>query len=331
MTQPPPYGEQPGQPADPPPYQPPPYQPTYEPPAGQPAYPQSTPPAPPVPTYPAPTYPAPTYPAPTYPAPTYPGPAAEPGYPGQAAEPGYPSQPAYPPAPAAYPSAPGYPAQPGYPPPPPGYPGYPGQPGFPGAVAPPPKKSNAGKIILIIAIVLVVLCGGLVVGGYLIYRNSGLADAANTHLTTPTSLGGRPKIQDPRLETLMQSAINDLKSDLINPKATVGALYGDPDTLDLLIVVAVQGTVTDPAGEIDGAFKQLATDSASTTSNVKNVDAGPLGGSAKCGDIEEGDAKLGLCAWADHGSIGAIFLYNKSAAALAADFVAMRGQIEQRD
>lgn len=73
-------------------------------------------------------------------------PAPQPGYP--TSEQGYPPPPQAPPGyPAGYP---GY-AAPGYPAPQPGYP-----------LAPPPKKTRWGLIIGIVAIVLLLACGGVV-------------------------------------------------------------------------------------------------------------------------------------------------------------------------
>ncbi|GAA1766160.1 hypothetical protein [Luedemannella helvata] len=79
-------------------------------------------------------------------------------------QPGYPPAGHPPPAPQGYPPPPGYyPGQPqGYPPQ--GHPnpaaGYP--PGYPVPNVPPPKRTPWGLIITIIAVCLVLLCGGVV-------------------------------------------------------------------------------------------------------------------------------------------------------------------------
>src|SRR3712207_8160674 len=41
-----------------------------------------------------------------------------------------------------------------------------------------------------------------------------------------------------------------------------------------------------------------------TVTNTAPIAPGPLGGSAKCGDAEAAGVKMGVCGWADNGSVG---------------------------
>ena len=64
--------------------------------------------------------------------------------------------------------------------------------------------------------------------------------------------------------------------------------------------------------------------------NIKTVDAGPLGGSAKCADGGFEDVKVGYCAWADRGSVGIVVLYFSTGDKAAAELVQIRSEVRQK-
>jgi hypothetical protein len=65
-------------------------------------------------------------------------------------------------------------------------------------------------------------------------------------------------------------------------------------------------------------------------SNLKDTAPGPLGGIAKCGDGEAAGVPMAVCVWSDNGSVGMLAMLFKKSADLEKEFVAMRGQIEQK-
>jgi hypothetical protein len=213
--------------------------------------------------------------------------------------------------------------------PPPQYPAgdfqYPGQVQPPGPPAAPPKKSNVGKIILIVLAVLVVLCAGGGVAAYFLLRDE-VAVATQTRVVAPETLAGRPKISQPELQAATAQMEAELKTALPNATSTVSGFYGDLATQDLVMIVAVSGVVADPDAEVDEAMSTAGLN----ITNVKDVDPGPLGGSAKCGDGSSEGVDVGVCTWADRGSLGMIVMFNKSGDDVASEFVTMRGQIEQQ-
>ena len=95
------------------------------------------------------------------------------------------------------------------------------------------------------------------------------------------------------------------------------------------MISAVSGLNPDPAKSLDDGIRDLGT-SGVEVGEMKTVDAGPLGGQAKCGDAKAAEVPLGLCVWSDQGSVGVIGMYFKTGAQAQAEFVTMRGQIEQR-
>ncbi|MEV0426271.1 hypothetical protein [Micromonospora sp. NPDC050495] len=250
---------------------------------------------------------------------SYPPPHQQPGgYPPQQQSGGYPS----PQQPGGYPP----PAQPGPP-----YGAEAGQPGYGAPVGPPPKKSSVGKILLIVLAVVVVLCVG---GGTALYfatkdKVDEVVDATKTRMTTPETLAGRPKVTDPQLQKAATDMVAEMKKDVPDATSTVGAFYGDPQKQDLVMIGGVSGLIADPKKELADATKGLGSELA--VSNFKSIDAGPLGGDAECGDGKAQTVSVGVCVWADRGSVGVLVLYFKSGADLQKEFAAMRGQIEQKN
>ncbi|MEU8254112.1 hypothetical protein AB0C06_07575 [Micromonospora inaquosa] len=236
---------------------------------------------------------------------------------------GQPQQPGgFPPAQPGYPSA-----QPGFPYPQPGQP-Y-GDPNLAGG-PPPAKKSNVGKIVLIVLAVVLVLClGGVAITWFALKGpvNEAL-DASKTRVVAPATLAGRPKLTDPELQTAADQAANEMKSGSTTETSAVAAFYGDPTKQDLVMIAGMSALLADPKKELDayvtGLAKQL------TVGEMTAVDAGPLGGEARCGDGKAETVPLGICVWADRGSLGMVVMYFKSANQAKAEFTAIRGQVEQQ-
>ncbi|TDC61159.1 hypothetical protein E1258_12380 [Micromonospora sp. KC207] len=208
--------------------------------------------------------------------------------------------------------------------------GYPPPAGQPYDAPLPPKKSKAGKIVLIALAVVLVLClGGAAITWFTVKDEVGdVVDAANTRVVAPATLAGRKQVTDPELTKLSDQMVTEMKSTVQNETGTVGAFYGDVAKQDLVMVVAASGVLADPKKELDDAVAGLKTDLA--VQEMTTTEPGPLGGEARCGDGKTEGMPLGVCVWADRGSVGLIVVFFKSAKEAKAEFVTMRGQIEQR-
>ncbi|WP_410812395.1 hypothetical protein [Micromonospora sp. 067-2] len=252
------------------------------------------------------------------------GPASDSHPPQQ--QPGQPGTPQQPGGPAPQPPG-GWPQQQGFPPPPPGQ-SY-GDPSLP-AGPPAPKKSKVGKIVLIVLSVVLVLClGGVAITWFLVKDEVGdVVDATTTRLVAPTTLAGRPKISDPKLQAISDQLVTEMKASVQNETSTVGAFYGDPAKQDLIMIAGASGLMTDPKKELDDAVSGLSGQLGVAT--MAAVEPGPLGGEARCGDGKAEEIPLAVCVWADRGSLGMIVVYFKTSAEVKAEFVTIRGQIEQR-
>ncbi|WP_420330302.1 hypothetical protein [Micromonospora endolithica] len=147
-------------------------------------------------------------------------------------------------------------------------------------------------------------------------------------LVTPKSLGGRPKSTDPELKALADDMVRDLKSTVRSESGAVGAFYGSAEKENIVMVVGASGFILDPQKELNDAVKGVSADL--SVRKMATVKPGPLGGLAKCGEGESSDIPLGVCVWADQGSVGMIVMFFSSGADARSEFVAIRGQIEKR-
>ena len=274
---------------------------------------------------PNPDTPSSVPPQPGFPPPGY---GQQPSY-GQA--PPY-GQPSYGDQPTVYGQPTAYGEQPGFPPP------------------PPPKRSKAVPIVLVSLAVILVLCVG---GGTAIFmagRNKAkdIVDAANNPtspagtptgkptqkphpkitVTEPKTLGGRPKLTDAQFSTLADELQKGLAS-VPNATATVGALYGTPAKQDIVIIASAAAPIANPKRELDSTFLGAGIGGLKVT-GLKTINAGPLGGVAKCGKADAGGIDLAMCSWADDGSVGWIMSFFKSVNSAKAEFPKLRGQIEKK-
>ncbi|MEU9823569.1 hypothetical protein [Micromonospora chersina] len=206
-----------------------------------------------------------------------------------------------------------------------------GQPGY-GAPAPlpPKKKSSAGKILLIVLAVVLVLCVG---GGVAIWfaakdEVGEVVTATKTRLVEPPTLAGRPKVTEPQLQQAATQMKSEIAKDVPNATSTVGAFYGEPEKKDLVMIAGASGVIADPKKEMADAITAITPELGAK--EFKTVNAGPLGGDAKCGDGKTEDIPVAVCIWADKGSLGMVVVYFKSAAEVQSEFVTMRGEIEKQ-
>jgi hypothetical protein len=264
-------------------------------------------------------------------------PAAGYGQPGQAYQPSPPA--GYGPPAAGYGQPPGYEQQPGFGQP--GYgqqpafgqPGYGQQPGFApqyGAPGQPPKKSSALKIVLIILGVLVLLCaiGGGIVAFVAKDKIGDAIEGSKISVVEPDTLAGRPKVTDPALAGTMTLLDSQLKK-VPGATSTVGALYGDAQSQDLVIVEAV-ASITGTAQSRFDDFTTGMGSSGFAPDDLQETDPGPFGGLASCGDGQNTTGQsIWVCVWSDKGSTGMIAMTAKPSDP-EQEFITMRGQIETK-
>jgi hypothetical protein len=110
---------------------------------------------------------------------------------------------------------------------------------------------------------------------------------------------------------------------------SVAAAYGDVKEQDLVMVAAASSL----SGSAESRFAEFTsgmTKGGMQVTGFADVDPGPLGGIAKCGDTAGSGVPMAICVWSDNGSIGMFAMLFKEKAELAKEFVALRGQVEQK-
>lgn len=243
----------------------------------------------------------------------------------------------------------GAPQQPGYDPhyaaQPPGYQGYQQQ--APSFVPPtPPSRGRGGMLALVIGgIVVLVLLVGL--GTALALRSNDDDDpvvsptngpASSSASPTPTeaaeyparidlpqTVAGLTKVDNPTLNQTANETAQEIKT-ATNADSAVAAYYAPSADLTKAVgLVGATGRITDPEGELDDAFTgELAA------TGVEDVDAGPLGGTMRCGTTANGGQALTVCGWADGGSLMLGIFINRSQSESATLFRQIRGEILKR-
>lgn len=94
---------------------------------------------------------------------------------------------------------------------------------------------------------------------------------------------------------------------------TTAAVYADPadDTRSVLFFGGTALIFT-PGSDLDGAF-ELVSDRGGAA-EVREVQAGDLGGVMKCGSVAVPEGTMSVCGWADHGSVALAMFQDRSPA-----------------
>ena len=92
----------------------------------------------------------------------------------------------------------------------------------------------------------------------------------------------------------------------------MAALYAPDDNPALgVAVVAATHFVLSPSG-LGDSVRQLTINGQPLVTEVTAVAPGSLGGYAVCGRVTSGTDPGALCAWSDHGSVGAVVALNRT-------------------
>jgi hypothetical protein len=192
---------------------------------------------------------------------------------------------------------------------------------------PPVRQSHVGLWIAL-AVVLVVVIAAAAFGLYAVGTTKNTAKAASStkpvRLSLPTTLNGLPANTDPTLTSLVTSMNTQLTATAPHATGTIGGFYGDAADHSLVMLIGLADPA--PATFLGSALTGIETSVSITATS--SVPAGPLGGSAQCGDGSASGVPIAVCAWADSGSFGVVAFYYKKAADVQAQFLSARSQAE---
>jgi hypothetical protein len=150
---------------------------------------------------------------------------------------------------------------------------------------------------IVLSSLLAVGLAGASVLGYVSWRVSSQKDAT---LTVPTAVAGlRVDSSDQGRSTAdyLQTALSaDVDLD-----RSVGAVFTDGSGKDVLFFGGTTLFWT-PEDDLVTSFG-LVSDEQGAVTGLRDVPAGPLGGTMKCGTTKADDADMPVCGWADHGSL----------------------------
>jgi hypothetical protein len=181
------------------------------------------------------------------------------------------------------------------------------------------------NIVLIALVAIVALVG--VVFGPMAWR---VWSERDVRLTTPQRVAGL-ELDDSQgahdtidyLRTAMETGVT--------LDHTTGGVYADTTGEPTSVVfVGGTGTLVSPADALNKTFS-LITDEAGGVENVREVPAGPLGGTMKCGSTTTDGNEMAVCGWADHGSLGIAMFPNRPVDQSADLLRKMRKAMQDRD
>lgn len=195
----------------------------------------------------------------------------------------------------------------------------------------PPARSRTVKVILLALGGVLVVCLGTATVGYLALRDrvGAIFDDSKTTLSAPEALGSRPKITDPATQDRADEMVARMAAAMPNTTSTMLAVYGDLSKQDVVLVYGSTATIAEPDKALD-SFAAGMKSSGLALIGLAPIEPGPLGGTARCGDANADDVPMGICLWADRGSLGMVIEYFRTAAETAAEFVGIRGAVEKR-
>ncbi|MFF4182738.1 hypothetical protein ACFYZ9_06080 [Streptomyces sp. NPDC001691] len=191
--------------------------------------------------------------------------------------------------------------------------------GVPPMGPPPPRKSRAGLVVGIIAVVLVVL-GGL---GFSVNRLLGAAGGfpeAKYRLTVPpTLMNGQYTLAQDLSEKCREGLKGSSQADIRDPRAAVGQYAGAKGDGTSMVLSGIYGRVKSPERERDSMLRG-AREADGATVAVPAKDATPAGSEVRihCQVLTKSQGALSvtfpMCAWGDGNTVGSVAVVSPASA-----------------
>ncbi|GAA0734220.1 hypothetical protein Drose_32220 [Dactylosporangium roseum] len=121
--------------------------------------------------------------------------------------------------------------------------------------------------------------------------------------------------------------IRDAIATGVNLDQTVGLIY--KDQANSVILVAGTARIWKPETSLKSAF-DVMSDNSGGVSDIRDMDAGDLGGLMRCGVTKTQDEGLPVCGWADNGSVGIALLPGRQLPDAHKATLELRNAIEHR-
>ncbi|MEU8817696.1 hypothetical protein [Actinoplanes sp. NPDC048796] len=186
-----------------------------------------------------------------------------------------------------------------------------------------PRRRFTVRRIALGAVLAVGLAGAVAFGrtGWQIYTEK---DAT---LSAPAQIGDLRLDESPSGKETAEYLSTALSADVELDKS-VGAVYQDTARKNVLFLGGT-GLFWTPSNDLETAFG-LISDAEGAVTGLHDVDAGPLGGTMRCGSTKTDDGDLTVCGWADHGSLAMAMFPSRTESEAATLFREIRSTVQKR-
>jgi hypothetical protein len=148
----------------------------------------------------------------------------------------------------------------------------------------------------------------------------------NILLRLPSALLGRAKTADKSLLRSAEQAVTAQQNAETDAQAVMATYYGSPARQNLIFVLAVQARSSDPGSVFTRVV--AAMEQQQKGLHLTEIDPGPLGGQAACGEAPVSGRPVTFCLWVDAGSYGFVEFFGVHVGPQRAPFIKARGQLE---
>ncbi|MEQ4303563.1 hypothetical protein ABNF97_19635 [Plantactinospora sp. B6F1] len=187
------------------------------------------------------------------------------------------------------------------------------------------RSSRRRKVVL--GAVLAVAVAGVAALGSVGLRIVQQKDAT---LATPVEVAGLTRDESQGAQATIEYLRTAVNAE-INFAESYGVAYADPAGPDRSVLLFGGTTlVWQPERDLDRLF-ELASEENSPVADIREVDAGSLGGIMKCGTAPIDGGELVFCGWADHGSIAMGMFAGRSIDESARLLRQIRNAVQSRD
>ena len=186
-------------------------------------------------------------------------------------------------------------------------------------------RPSRTKVIALSALLAAGLVGAAIIGTT-VWRVASQKDAA---LVAPPQVATL-RVDDSESGVQTADYLTTALAAEVDLDQTVGAVYTDAGGGNQGVLFFGGTTlIWTPESDLDTAFDLIADDQGAVT-GLHDVDAGPLGGTMKCGTTSSDDGDIAVCGWADHGSLALAMFPNRSPADSAKLLLEIRSAAQTR-
>ncbi|WIM97650.1 hypothetical protein ACTOB_001197 [Actinoplanes oblitus] len=190
--------------------------------------------------------------------------------------------------------------------------------------APPGPRRKRTRTVVLASLLAVGLAGAAALATFYWQIHS----QRDTTLTLPAKIGDLTLDSGQNAQDTADYLRTALSAE-VDLDETVGAVYTAAPERNVLFF---GGTTLfwSPDKDLDTSFG-LISDEQGAVTGLHEVDAGPLGGTMKCGTTKTETGDLSVCGWADHGSLALAMFPNRPESEAAPLMRQMRNAIQTRN